>query len=231
MKYSIGIDVGGTNIRIAIVDELGNLYNVIKEKTKADSIESLKNHILSLINRILENSTYKIEGIGIGVPGPVKPDGTVIYIPNLNISDSFNLKQMIEEQVNYKVFVGNDANVAGLAEATVGNGKDYNVVQYVTLSTGIGGGLIINKKMFIGSNGLAQEIGSIVVKNGGRAPSRFKPKGCIEGEASGTALTNIANEAGLNCENAGDLFILASKGNKKAIEIKEEFIANLAAFI
>ena len=230
MNYAIGIDVGGTNIRIAVVDENGNLYDVIKESTKAHDIESLKLQILDLISKV-DLSKYNIKGIGIGVPGPVKPDGTVIYIPNLNISTSFNLKQMIEEKTNLPTFVGNDANVAGLAEAFVGNGKGYDVVQYITMSTGIGGGLVMNKKMIIGKNGLAQEIGSMIVKNGGRAPSIYKAKGCIEGEASGTMLTVKANEAGLNASNAGDVFLLASHGNQKALEIKEEFISNVAAFI
>ena len=230
MNYAIGIDVGGTNIRIAVVDETGNLYDVIKESTIAHDIESLKNQIVSLINRV-DYKKYNILGIGIGVPGPVKPDGTVIYIPNLNISTSFNLKEMIERETNIKTFVGNDANVAGLAEAYVGNGKDYDVVQYITMSTGIGGGLVINKKMITGKNGLAQEIGSMIVKNGGRAPSIFKAKGCIEGEASGTMLTLKANEVGLNCANAGDVFVLAKNGNEIAIKLKEEFISNIAAFI
>lgn len=230
MKYAIGIDVGGTNIRIAVVNENGQLYDVYKESTIATDIESLRKQILSLIKRIDFNK-YKIEGIGIGVPGPVKPDGTVIYIPNLNISTSFNLKKMIEEETNLPTYVGNDANVAGLAEAFVGNGKGYDVVQYITMSTGIGGGLVMNKKMIVGKNGLAQEIGSMIVKNGGRAPSIFKAKGCIEGEASGTMLTIKANELGLNAKNAGDVFVLASQGNQVALNLKNEFISDVAAFI
>ena len=230
MKYAIGIDVGGTNIRIAVVDENGQLYDVYKESTIATDIESLRKQILSLVKKIDLNK-YKVEGIGIGVPGPVKPDGTVIYIPNLNISTSFNLKKMIEDETNLPTYVGNDANVAGLAEAFVGNGKGYDVVQYITMSTGIGGGLVMNKKMIVGKNGLAQEIGSMIVKNGGRAPSIFKAKGCIEGEASGTMLTVKANELGLNANNAGDVFTLASQGNQLALNLKNEFISDVAAFI
>lgn len=230
MKYSIGIDVGGTNIRIGIVDENGNLYDVIKESTKAHDIDSLKNQIIDLINKV-DYKKYNVVGIGIGVPGPVKQDGTVIYIPNLNISTSFNLKEMIEKEVSLPVSVGNDANVAALAEASVGNGKGYDVVQYITLSTGIGGGLIYNKKMIVGKNGLAQEVGSMIIKNGGRSPSVFKAKGCIEGEASGTSLTLKAKEKGLDVSNAGDVFKLASLNNKIALELKEEFISNVAAFI
>lgn len=230
MKYSIGIDVGGTNIRIGVIDENGTILDVIKESTKANSIDSLINQILDLISRIDINK-YNICGIGVGIPGPVRPDGTIIYIPNLNINQSFNLKKEIEDRLDIPTFVGNDANVAGLAEAIVGAGKGYKVVQYITMSTGIGGGLIINKKMVVGKNGLAQEIGSMIIKNGGRAPSIYKAKGCIEGEASGTMLTLKANELGLNCNNAGDVFILASQNNEIAMSLQEEFIDNIAAFI
>lgn len=230
MKYAIGIDVGGTNIRIAVVDEGGNLFDIIKESTIATDIDSLVKQIISLINRV-DYKKYNVVGIGIGVPGPVAIDGTVIYIPNLNIATSFNLKEMIEKEVNLPVYVANDANAAGLAEAIVGNGKGFDVVQYITISTGIGGGLIINKKIITGRNGLAQEIGSMVIKNGGRAPSIYKPKGCIEGECSGTMLTLKANELGLDCKNAGDVFLLAYNGNETAIKLKEEFIDNMAAFI
>ena len=105
MRYSIGIDVGGTNIRIAVVDEDGNLYDVIKESTKAKTIDGLKEQILELISKI-DYKKYNVCGIGIGVPGPVRPDGTVIYIPNLNISESFNLKKMIEDDLVLNIFFG-----------------------------------------------------------------------------------------------------------------------------
>lgn len=231
MKYAIGVDVGGTNIRIGVVDSDGNLLDVIKEKTNENTILGLKEHILTLIKTMLKKTSYKIEGIGIGVPGPCKKDGTVIYIPNLQIKDSFNLKEMLEKELEYPIFVGNDANVAALAEATVGAGKGYDVVQYLTLSTGIGGGLVYNKQMIVGSNGLAQEVGSMIVRNGGRAPSAFKAKGCVEGEASGTALTEKANDLGLACLNAGDVFKLARENNPIALKIKHDFIEDIAALI
>ncbi len=230
MKHAIGIDVGGTNIRIALVDENGNMSQVIKERTKAHTPNDLVLQILSLLDRI-SYSNIDVVGIGVGVPGPVKPDGTVVYIGNLEIGESFNLKTMLEEKVTLPVFVGNDANVAALAEASVGNGKGYDVVQYITLSTGIGGGLIVNKKIITGKYGLAQEIGSMIIRNGGRAPSRFKAKGCIEGEASGTALTEKANDLGLHCENAGDVFKLANENNEIALKLKEDFILDIAALI
>lgn len=230
MKYSIGVDLGGTNIRAAIVDELGNIIKVIKEPTTGRTTISIKNQIVELIDK-LDYKDYQIEGIGIGIPGPVKPDGTIIYIPNLGITEEFNLKEMIEKELPFKVYVSNDANVAALAEAKVGNGKGYDVVQYITMSTGIGGGLIINDKIITGKFGLAQEIGSMIIRNGGREISNNKPRGCIESEASGTMLTLKANELGLNCAHAGDLFIKANNGNKIAQEIVDTFIYDVAAFI
>ena len=228
MKYALGIDVGGTNIRIALVDENGNILKVHKEATNHDKTKGLINQIINLISNFKRD--VQSEGIGIGVPGPVTSDGTVIYLPNLDIADSFNLKKEIEDALHIKTFIGNDANVAGLAEAIVGNGKGYNTVQYLTLSTGIGGGLIIDHKIITGANGFAQEVGSMVIKKGGRAPSIYKPKGCIEGLASGTSIVAIAKEAGLNVNHAGEVFAL-SKTNEVAKEIIAEVVDNLAAFI
>ena len=230
MRYAIGVDLGGTNIRAALVDEEGVILKVIKEKTAGKTIDSIKKQIIEIISK-LDLSDYKIEGIGIGVPGPVKPDGTIIYIPNLGINEEINLKKLIEDELHITTYVANDANVAALAEAYVGNAKGYDVVQYITMSTGIGGGLIINKKIITGKYGLAQEIGSMIIRNGGRSPSINKPHGCIEGEASGTMLTIKANEAGLNCAHAGDLFIKANEGNEIAIKLVDTFIDDVAAFI
>ena len=230
MRYAIGVDLGGTNIRAALVNELGEILEVVKEKTTGKTIDSIKKQIIDIISK-LDYKKYNIEGIGIGVPGPVKPDGTIIYIPNLGINEEVNLKHLIEEELHVKTFVGNDANVAALAEAFVGNAKGYDVVQYITVSTGIGGGLIINKKIITGKYGLAQEIGSMIIRNGGRAPSINKPQGCIEGEASGTMLTIKANELGLNCNHAGDLFVKASEGNEIAIKLVDQFVDDFAAFI
>ena len=230
MRYAIGIDIGGTNIRIAIVDSDGNLYDTIKVKTDAHTKDELVSQIEKLINSI-DYQKYHVEGIGIGIPGPVRDKGLVMYLPNLNINESFNLKDIIEAKYHLPTYVGNDANVAGLAEAIVGSGKGYDVVQYITISTGIGGGLIINKKMITGRYGEAQEVGSMIVNVGGRAPSIYKPKGCIEGEASGKSLFKIAKERNLEISGTKDIFELASKGDPIASEIRKDFIEYMAAFI
>ena len=231
MKYAIGVDIGGTNIRLAIVDEKGNIIQVLKSPTdKSNGKESLLNQIICMFNS-LDYSKYDIIGVGVGVPGPVNPqNGDVYVIPNLNITE-IPIKSYLENKLNLPVYVGNDANVAALAEAKIGNGKDYNVVQYLTLSTGIGGGLIINGRMVTGHYGFAQEVGNTNIRRGGRRPSIFKPGGCIEGLASGNSLLEIAAENNLSIKHVGELFLEAKNGNKIAQDIKNVWIEDMAAFI
>ena len=231
MNYAVGVDFGRTHIRLAIVSEKGKIEKVNKEKTdKSNGKDSLLQQIISLYQR-LEVEQYHPLGIGIGVAGPVNPqNGNVYVIPNLNITD-IPLKEYLQNQLQLPVYVGNDANVAALAEASVGNGKGYDVVQYLTLSTGIGGGLIISNKIMTGHYGFGQEVGSMVIQRGGRRPSVFKAFGCIEGLASGQMLLQQAKEANLNLSHAGELFELAAQKNEIALKIKKEWLENMAAFI
>lgn len=230
MRYSLGVDLGGTNIRIAVVDENGTIHQVIKEPTRRGGIEAIFQQIVDLYQRIFKED-YDLVGLGIGAPGPVDANGTVQFLANLDIDQPFNFQEHLKDKIPLPIFTGNDANVGGLAEAIVGSGKGYPVVQYITLSTGIGGGLIIHKKMITGHYGFAQEIGSMIIKIHGRQPTKFKPHGCIEGEASGTELTKKGIEAGLPVQNAGDVFLLAEQKNPIALQLKEDFIENIAAFI
>lgn len=231
MKYAVGIDIGGTNIRLALVSEDGQIIKVIKEPTdNTHGKDSLLSQILKMFST-LDVNAYPLIGVGVGVPGPVNPrNGDVYIIPNLNITE-IPIKSFLEEKLHFPVFVGNDANVAGLAEAKVGNGKGKKIVQYLTLSTGIGGGLIINGQIIAGHYGFAQEVGNMVIRRGGRRPSIYKPKGCIEGIGSGTALLEIAKEKGLVLAHTGELFQKATEGNPIALEIKEEWLEDMAAFI
>lgn len=230
MKYSIGIDLGGTNIRAAIVDASGNIIKCIKERTVLSGKDDLVEQIINLYQKVLDIN-YPIVGLGICVPGPVNPQNGDIYVmPNLNI-ENFPLKNILEKRLDVPIYIGNDANLAGLAEACVGYGKDYNVVQYLTLSTGIGGGLVIDKKIVTGKYGFAQEVGSMVIKRGDRRPSIFKAFGCIEGIASGNMLKEICKDENLIIEHTGDLFKKTAEGNETACKIRLEWIENMAAFI
>lgn len=228
MKYSIGVDIGGTNIRLAVVNENGEIVAVNKQRTKKmTEPKDLVDQIIELYN-LVEADKYEVIGMGVGVPGPVKQNtGYVHVLSNIGLSD-FNLREMLEERLNIKVVVGNDAKVAALAEARLGAGKDKHVVQYITISTGVGGGLVIDGKLFYSSNGFSQEIGNMNLVRNGRQPNPSMNPGCLEGHCSGTALVSIAKERGLDVVHAGEFFYEASKGNEIALELKNEWIENLA---
>lgn len=228
MKYSIGVDIGGTNIRLAVVSENGEIIAVNKQRTKKMSEpKDLVDQIIELYESVGADK-YDVVGMGVGVPGPVQQaTGHVHVLSNIGLSD-FNLKELIEERLNLKVVVGNDAKVAALAEARLGAGKDKHVVQYITISTGVGGGLVIDGKLFYSSNGFSQEIGNMNLIRNGRQPNPSMNPGCLEGHCSGTALVSIAKERGLDVVHAGEFFYLVNKENPVAVELKNEWVENLA---
>ena len=228
MKYSIGVDIGGTNIRLAVVDENGNIIAVNKQRTKKmNTASDLVDQIVELYDSV-EASKYDVEGMGVGVPGPVQQKTGFVYVlSNIGLSN-FNLKEMLEERLNIKVVVGNDAKVAALAEGRLGAGKGAHVMQYITISTGIGGGLVIDGNLYYSTHGFSQEIGNMNLIRNGRQPNPSMNPGCLEGHCSGTALVSIARERGLDVIHAGEFFEEVNKGNKVAIELKEEWIDNLA---
>ena len=201
MKYYFGVDIGGTNIRIGVMDEDFKLVKVIKESSKdIKTQEDLMNKITSLYNRCSE---YSCSALGIGVCGPCNKDtGIAYFIPNMNLENvDFNVLNL-----GVPTFIGNDANVACLAESLLGAGKGKGVVQYITLSTGVGGGLFVNGNLITGKIGYAQEIGHIKVKEGGAQQNKFTAAGSLESTCSGTSLTRRANELGFKAAHAGEVF-------------------------
>lgn len=187
MKTYIGVDLGGTNVRAALVDELGHILHI--EKRDARAHESAEIIVDNLIQCIQSLPNYQSAvGIGIGVPGPVDfKAGWMIMATNIPALTMYPLKKVLEERLSIPVFLDNDANVAGLAEALVGAGKGKDVVYYVTQSTGIGGALVVNGRVVSGRVGHAGEVGNCIID-----PNRDKVNhlniGAIENEASGTAI-------------------------------------------
>lgn len=230
MKYYIGIDLGGTNVRSALVDETGNVVSEIKGPVeKEQGPDHVRDIIINQIKNLdfsSANGIENVKGIGIGVPGPVNTvKKTMVMATNLPGFVDYPLADQLEAEFKMPVFVDNDANVAGLAEAILGAGKDYPTTYYITISTGIGGALIVNKQLVSGGRGHAGEIGNIIVKPGGYKFGTLNP-GAVEAEASGTAITRKGCELINRQEicNAGDVFALADKGDEKAKEIVDEFV-------
>ena len=234
MKYYIGIDLGGTNVRTLLVDENGETYSEVKAPTEISfGADYVRDKIIGQIETLdcsacggLEN----VEGIGIGVPGPVDTEnGIMIMATNLPGFENYPICKYLSDRFNLPVFIDNDANVAGLAEAILGAGKGKPTCYYVTISTGIGGAFVVNGKLVSGGRGHAGEIGNIIVKNNGYKFRALNP-GAAEGETSGTAITRKGKEA-LGDDvvaHAGDVFKLAAEGNEKAKAIVDESIDELS---
>lgn len=230
MKYYIGIDLGGTNVRTLLVDENGQSYSEVKDKTER---EHGPDYVCDKICKQIESLDYSIcggiehvEGIGIGVPGPVDTRrGVMIMATNLPGFENYPICDKLKERFGLPCFIDNDANVAGLAEALLGAGKGQPIVYYVTISTGIGGALIVDGKLVSGGRGHAGEIGNMIVDPKGCHIGSLN-RGAIEVEASGTAITRKGKERiGETLVNhAGDVFRLASEGNEKAIQLANEEI-------
>lgn len=188
-KYAVGVDLGGTNIKIGIVSEKGNLVKHISIKTDADAgPKKVIANIIKGVELILEKNKYKIQGIGIGCPGVVSiKKGIVENAPNLPGWKNVKLGPIIKEKFGYKVHLENDANGAAIGELIFGAGKKIDSFIMVTLGTGVGGGIVFNKKIFRGEFGAAGEIGHISIDMNG-PKCNCGSTGCIEAYAGNSYL-------------------------------------------
>ena len=228
MKTYIGVDLGGTNVRAAIVDEEGNV--LVQKKSPSYAQEGKEKVMDTIINLIKSLPDYEsCSGIGVGVPGPCdEKTGSMVLATNLPGFEGYSIANKLEETFHMPSFIDNDANVAALAEALVGAGKGKKVVYYVTLSTGIGGGLVINGECISGKHGFTGEIANIIIDRN-RSKVNYLAVGAIENEASGTAITRKANEkASKKYKHAGEVFEDAHNGNPVAKEIVDNVARDLA---
>lgn len=180
-KFAVGVDLGGTNIKIGIVSEKGKIIKKDKIESKAsEGPEEVISQIKKAISQILKGNKRKIEGIGIGSPGVVSiKKGTVEYPPNFPNWKKVNLGQIIKKEFKMTVQVENDANTAAIGEMIFGNGKQFNSFLMITLGTGVGGGIIFDRKLFRGEFGAAGEIGHTTIDFKG-IKCNCGSYGCIE---------------------------------------------------
>ncbi len=229
MKNYVGVDLGGTNVRALLVSEEGEVLGEVKETTEASQgPEYVCNKIIKMIEKLDGHET--MEGIGIGVPGPVDTvNGVMVMASNLPGFEGYPIARKLEDYFDKPTFIDNDANVAGLAEAVLGAGKGMPIVEYVTISTGIGGALVVNGQVVSGHRGHAGEIANIVV-NPGQPSINGLNGGALENECSGTALVRKGKERMPNesITHAGDVFDLAAVGNEIAINLVDEFTTFMA---
>ncbi|NCA96027.1 MAG: ROK family protein [Methanomicrobia archaeon] len=223
MAYSLGIDIGATYVRLGIVSQDGSLITSINESvTDQRTPQGLVDQLLALYHR-LPLKDYPIIGVGVGIPGPVKPDTGYVYVfPNLQI-EAFDIAEALEQALHLPIKVTNDANAAAFGEALLGAGKGYKVVQFITISTGIGGGLVMDGKLVTGRYGFAQEIGNMVLSPSGPRPNPSMNPGSWEAYCSGSALVRQANEAGFPVTHAGEVF--SNPALKGLVDIWLNFMA------
>lgn len=231
MRKFIGVDLGGTNVRVATVTEQGEILEDVKRPSLSDQgPEVVLNNILEMIDEL----TYKNDalGVGIGIPGPVDTEnGYVTLATNIKDFAYFPVVKYMKERLNKPVFLDNDANVAGLAEAIVGAGEGKKIVYYITHSTGIGGALVVDGKVVSGNNGYAGEIANIIVDKNRPKVDHLNP-GAIENWASGNAMVRQAQEKiSKDIESAYDIFVLANEGNPEAKEIIDMMIEDFALML
>lgn len=198
MKYYLGVDLGGTNIKAGITDETGNilLKTSIRTDSEGDS-KRIADQMVGLCRDLVEKAGVcmdDVEAVGVGIPGTVDAQkGTVIYCNNLDM-DGAPIGAMMQEQLQKPVHLANDASCAALGEFVCGSGQEHNSIILVTLGTGVGGGIILDGKLWEGLEGAGAEIGHMVVHVGG-AECTCGRKGCFEAYSSATALVNQTKAA------------------------------------
>ena len=244
---AVGIDIGGTSIKGAVVNEKGVPSEMFSLPVNPeDDQETTINKLAETLKEYL--STHKfdepISGIGIGIPGSIDAkNGVCIYSNNLNWKD-LEIIKIMKKHFDLPIRITNDANAAALGEATFGAGKKYPNVIMITLGTGVGGGVIIDNKIYEGSDGTGTELGHmIIVKDG--VMCTCGRRGCLEQYASANALARETKEAmdknpdslmheiskELGKINAKVPFIAARRYDKAAIEVVDEYVEYLGTGI
>ena len=194
-KYGFGVDVGGTTVKIGFFKTSGKLIDKweIQTNTSDNGKAILPDIAQAIDNKLAQEGISKseVEGVGIGVPGPVKSDGVVNICVNLGWG-VINVSEELGRLTGLKVKVGNDANVAALGEMWQGGAKGSKDVIMVTLGTGVGGGIIVDGHIVAGFDGAGGEIGHITVNNDEIEPCNCGQYGCLEQYTSATGIVRMA---------------------------------------
>jgi glucokinase len=222
-KTAIGIDLGGTNLKGIVMEKNGNAHHSTRIPTQAErgGAQVLSN-IMKVIDSLirLEGSKQHIIGIGIGTPGFVSLDGVISAAENLPGWKGTQIYKPVRERFGLNVVAANDVTVMALAEAKYGAGRGVaNLVCYA-LGTGIGGGIVIDHKLYAGTHGMAGELGHIPVEPGG-LPCNCGQTGCVERYASATGIVNMAKAMAAQAGGAeASAFVKIVRANPESITSK-----------
>jgi glucokinase len=245
MKYGFGIDLGGTTVKLAYFDEDGTMLDKWEIPTdKTDSGKNILPDIADEVKKYMENKQIPREsliGIGIGVPGPVRTDGTVTKCVNLGWNE-INVEKELSRLTGLPVKGGNDASVAALGECWKGGAKGCKNIVFATLGTGVGGGIVIGGKVVHGAHGAGGEIGHMCLNRDETESCNCGKKGCAEQYCSATGIVRLAKQAlresaapsvlrdikTLTCK---DVFDAAAAEDALAREILEQVYAYMGEFL
>lgn len=240
--YGFGVDIGGTTCKIGLFDMSGQIIEKWEIPTNTSHAGTLiLDDIASAIHTKIEEKAISlddVQGIGLGVPGPVGKDGTVYKCVNLGW-DVFNVEESLAKKTGLYVKAGNDANVAALGEMWQGGAKSHQNVVMMTLGTGVGGGIILDGHIVSGTHGAGGEIGHLQMNEHEAATCGCGNKGCLEQYASATGLVRMAKKKLENDQrdtrlrhypklNAKNIFDAAKDNDQVAVELVEDFSSMLA---
>lgn len=222
----IGIDIGGTNLVAGLVNDKFELVDKVSAPANSSRPDTeIVKDIIVLCQQVMEKnniSAEDVESVGIGVPGCYDQNtGVILHCENINFHNT-PIAKMIQEKINVPVFLGNDADCAALGEAYAGATKDADNSVMITIGTGIGGGIIINKKIYNGFNGSGGEVGHMVIDVNGERCNCGR-KGCWERYGSATALVRQTKKA--IEENPDSILASLADGNPENAGGKTSFDA------
>ena len=245
MKYGFGVDIGGTTVKIAFFDEQGTMLAKWEIPTvTADGGKQILPDIAASIRQYVEKESVnpaEVIGVGVGVPGPVNSKGVVNKCVNLGWG-VFNIAEELGNLVGFPVKAGNDANVAALGEFWKGGGKGCDNMVFVTLGTGVGGGIVVEGRLLHGAHGAGGEIGHLVLNREETAVCGCGKTGCVEQYCSATGIVRMGKKALAGFEGASkladfepltckDIFDCGKAGDELATKVLNQYFAYLGEFL
>jgi glucokinase len=225
-----GIDIGGTNTVIGLVNRFGNIIFKTSIPTReADTPAMLVENVFNALNPYLKSNSIILDRIGVGAPNGNFYTGNIEFAPNLPWKGIIPLAKLFQDKFSVPVKVTNDANAAALGEMIFGRAKGMKDFIFITLGTGVGSGIVANGKLVYGHDGFAGEIGHVIIERNGR-PCGCGRKGCVETycSAGGIVKTYLELSGDISVNDSKQVTELAMNGNKHALDTFEKTAAYLA---